>query len=99
MRGAICGLQAIADWKQVRGFKRSSAITAQLDKQLPYLAQFAEGLLSQDFLSSNPAQRPFLDPRKRKKRTEYAKDKLHWTTGDWVAVVWPDDSRFTLRQY
>ena len=37
-----------------------------------------------------------LEHPQRKKRLAWAKDKVNWTTEQWMNVVWSDESRFKV---
>ncbi len=42
-------------------------------------------------------KKPFISEANRRKRIQWAKDHLHWTTAQWRNVLWSDESPFVLR--
>ena len=44
------------------------------------------------------SKKPYLSAIHRSKRLQFARDHESWTEVDWSAVLWTDESRFTLFQ-
>ena len=39
-------------------------------------------------------KKPFISVKKRKKRSQFAKQHIDWTIKDWSRVFWSDESNF-----
>lgn len=43
-----------------------------------------------------PVKKPYVSPKNRMRRIEFANKYQNWTTKDWSNVVWTDESKFNL---
>lgn len=40
-----------------------------------------------------PAKKPWISKKNRRHRVKFAKEHLHWTSEDWMKVLWSDESK------
>jgi len=50
-----------------------------------------------DFKSYWAAAKPFINEKQRKRRLEWAKEKVTWSLHEWRTVLWSDESPFVFR--
>lgn len=43
-----------------------------------------------------PAKKPLISVKNRKRRLQFARDHLNWSTDQWKKVLWSDESKFNL---
>ena len=41
-------------------------------------------------------RKPFVSPKNKKIRFEWAKERLNWTSVEWNSIIWSDESRFEV---
>lgn len=49
------------------------------------------------FKSYWAAKKPFISEINRQRRIEWCQAHLHWTTDEWLKVIWSDESPYVLR--
>jgi transposase len=54
-------------------------------------------LLLAGLSSYRAAKKPFISPKNRKARLEFAKRHLYWTVEQWRRILWSDESKFNLK--
>ena len=79
-------------------FSSAKDIKANLP-QLDVSEQTIRRRITQDseFKSYWCTKTPFISEKNRKKRVEWARDHLSWTTEQWHKVLWSDESPYVLR--
>ena len=79
--------------------KPASEVTAEFreasDKQISNRKVRAR-MVEAELKGCKARKKPFLSEINRKKRLLWAKEHQDWTDGDWVKVVWSDESNFEV---
>lgn len=53
-------------------------------------------LRESELYARRPAKKPYISSINRKKRLDFAKRHMHWTSEQWAKVLWSDESKFNL---
>lgn len=53
-------------------------------------------LVESKLYARRPARKPYISSINRKKRLDFAKRHMHWTSEQWTRVLWSDESKFNL---
>lgn len=53
-------------------------------------------LVDAELFARRPAKKPFISSINRRKRLDFARRHIHWTSEQWAKVLWSDESKFNL---